>query len=120
MDLTVIEELRGASGVIIVDSVRGGKEPGTVSKYAFTPQEGDLSELPSLHSLKLSDILDLAISSGILSCPVVIVGVEPKDDSMGIGLSPEVEAALPRAIEAVITELSEMGHASGNPQAGYD
>jgi hydrogenase maturation protease len=106
MDLTVIEKLQGASRVIVVDAVRGGKEPGTVSKYILTPRKGDLSELPSLHSLALSDVLDLAISSGILTCPVVIVGVEPKDDSLGVGLSPEVESALPKVIEAVIKELS--------------
>jgi len=106
MDLTVIERLRGASKVIIVDSVRGGREPGTVSKYSITPRKGDLSELPSLHSLKLSDIIDLAMSTGILTCPVVIIGVEPKDDSLGTGLSSEVESALPKAIEVIIGELS--------------
>ena len=106
MDLTVIEGLRGASKVIIVDTVRGGKEPGTVSKYTLAPRKDDLSELPSLHSLKLGDILDLAMVSGILTCPVVIVGVEPKDDSLGMGLSSEVESALPKAMEIVINELS--------------
>ena len=105
MDLTVIENLQGASRVIVVDAVRGGKEPGTVSKYALAPRKGDLTQLPSLHSLALSDILDLAMSSGMLTCPVVIVGVEPKDDSLGVGLSPEVESALPKVIEAVIKEL---------------
>jgi hydrogenase maturation protease len=105
MDFAVIENLQGSSRVIVVDAVRGGKEPGTVSKYAFTPRKGDLTQLPSLHSLVLSDILDLATSSGMLTCPVVIVGVEPKDDSQGVGLSPEVESALPKVIEAVIKEL---------------
>ena len=106
MDLTLIEKLQGASKVIVVDAVRGGKEPGAVSRYTLTPRKGDLSELPSLHSLALSDVLDLAVSSGILTCPVVIVGVEPKDDSLGIGMSPEVESALPRVIDAIIKELS--------------
>jgi hydrogenase maturation protease len=108
MDLTVIEKLHGASTVIVVDAVRGGKEPGTVSKFAFVPRRDDLTELPSLHSLELSDVLDLASSTGILTCPVVIVGVEPKDDSLGNGLSPEVEAAVPKAIEAVIKELGRL------------
>ena len=106
MDFTVIEKLQGASRVIVVDAVKGGKEPGTISKYTLTSRKGDLRELPSLHSLKLSDILDLAMSSGILTCPVVILGVEPKDDSPGIGLSPDVESALPKVIEAAIKELS--------------
>jgi hydrogenase maturation protease len=105
MDLTMIEKLQGASKVIIVDSVRGGKEPGTVSKYTLTRRKGEGAELPSLHSLKLHDILDLAMATGILTCPVVIIGVEPKDDSLGEGLSPEVELAIPKVIEAVIAEL---------------
>ena len=106
MDLTLIETMQGASKVIVVDAVRGGKEPGAVSRYTLTPRKGDLFELPSLHSLALSDVLDLAVSSGILTCPVVIIGVEPKDDSLGIGMSPEVESALPRVIDAIIKELS--------------
>jgi hydrogenase maturation protease len=106
MDFTVIEKLRGASRVIVVDAVKDGKEPGTISKYTLTSRKGDLPKLPSLHSLKLSDILDLAMSSGILTCPVVILGVEPKDDFLGIGLSPSVESALPKMIQAVIKELS--------------
>jgi hydrogenase maturation protease len=106
MDLDVIQNLQDASKVIVVDAVRGGKGAGTVSKYALTPRKGDLTELPSLHSLKLSDILDLAVSSGILTCPVVVIGVEPKDDSPGIGLSPEVESALTKVIEAVIKEIT--------------
>jgi hydrogenase maturation protease len=106
MDLTLIEKLQGTSKVIVVDSVRGGKEPGTVSKYTLTPRKAELSELPSLHSLTLHDILDLAVSSGILTCPVVIVGVEPRDNSPGEGLSCEVESALAKAIEAITEELS--------------
>jgi hydrogenase maturation protease len=105
MDFTVIENLEGPSRVIVVDAVKGGREPGTISRYTLTPRKGDLAELPSLHSLKLTDIFDLAMKSGILTCPVVILGVEPRDDSPGIGLSPSVESALPKVIEAVIKEL---------------
>jgi hydrogenase maturation protease len=106
MDLAVIGTLQDASKVIIIDAVKSGKEPGTISKYTFTPRKEEIAELPSLHSMKLSDLLDIAMSSGALTCPVVIVGVEPKDDSPGTELSSEVESALPRVIEAVIKELS--------------
>jgi hydrogenase maturation protease len=105
MDLAIVEDLRDASKVIIVDALRSGKEPGAVSKYTFTRRTQDLAELPSLHSMKLSDLLDIAVSSGILTCPVIIVGVEPKNDSPGTKLSFEVESAIPEAIEAVIKEL---------------
>jgi hydrogenase maturation protease len=105
MDLAIVEDLRDASKVIIVDALRSGKEPGAVSKHTFTRRTQDLAELPSLHSMKLSDLLDIAVSSGILTCPVIIVGVEPKNDSPGTKLSFEVESAIPEAIEAVIKEL---------------
>jgi hydrogenase maturation protease len=108
MDLSVIETLRGASSVIMVDALKGGKKPGTVSKYLFTPRKESPSELPDLHNLKLSDILDFATNSGILTCPVTIVGVEPKDDSLGEGLSSEVEAALPETLHTVVKELENL------------
>jgi hydrogenase maturation protease len=106
LDLAIIGNIQDASKVIIVDAVRGGKEPGTVSKYTFARRSQDLAELPSLHGMELSDVLDIAVSSGILTCPVVIVGVEPKNDSPGTELSFEVESALPKAVEAVMKELS--------------
>lgn len=105
MDLAVIGTLQDASKVIIVDAVKGGKQPGTISKYKFTPRKEEIVELPSLHSMKLSDLLDIAMSSGTLTCPVILLGVEPKDDSPGTELSPEIESALPKVIEAVIREL---------------
>jgi hydrogenase maturation protease len=105
MDLAIIGDLQDASKVIIVDTLRSGKKPGTISKYIFTRRTQDLAELPSLHSMKLSDLLDIAVSSGILTCPVVIVGVEPRDDSPGTELSIEVESAFPKVIEAVMKEL---------------
>jgi hydrogenase maturation protease len=105
LDFAVIEGLHGASRLVALDAVRGGKKPRTISKYMLTPRKGDLSELPSLHGLALSDVLDLAASSGILTCLVVVIGVEPKDDSPGPGLSPEVETTLPSVIEALIKEL---------------
>jgi len=105
MNLSIIETFQGASKLIIVDSVKGGKKPGTVSQYTITGRKGDLDRLSSLHSLKLTDIIDLAISAGILTCPIIIIGVEPKNVSLGEGLSPEVERALPQAVEAVIREL---------------
>jgi hydrogenase maturation protease len=106
IDLGVIQNLQDASKLIVVDSVKSGKEAGTLTKYAITTRKGELTELPNLHSLKLTDVIDLAMSSGILRCPVVIIGVEPKDDSPGIGLSREVESALQQVIAEVIREIS--------------
>ncbi len=105
MDFTILENVRGASKIVVVDALKSGQKPGTVSKFTIAPRKGKLTALPSLHSLALTDVIDVALSSGIINSPVVIVGVEPNDDSMGEGLSPEIQSALPKAIQAVLDEL---------------
>ena len=105
MDLSLLGYFQGASKLVVVDAFKSGKPPGTVSKYSIAPREEPLSQLPSLHSLQLFDIFDLASQAGLLSCPVIIIGVEPKDCSPGEEMSEELTAALPRAVGEVIKEL---------------
>ena len=54
-------------------------------------------------------LLNCARQTGVLKCPIVIVGVEPKDCTPGEGLSVEVNEALPKAINAVLEELTLSG-----------
>jgi hydrogenase maturation protease len=105
MDLTLLEYFQGASKIVVVDALKSGNPPGTVSKYLIAPREDTLTQLPSLHGLQLFDLFDLAQQAGLLSCPVIIVGVEPKDCSPGEEMSEELAEALPRAVDVVIKEL---------------
>ncbi len=105
MDLTLLEYFQGASKLVVVDALKSGNPPGTVSKYSIAPREDTLTQLPSLHGLQLFDLFDLAKQAGLLSCPVIIVGVEPKDCSPGEEMSEELADALPRAVDEVIKEL---------------
>ena len=100
-DLWLLSEFSGASRLIIVDAVRSGSVPGTVSEYEVAPRQDPLSSLPELHSLELHDLIDFASRTGLLSCPVTIIGVEPKDCGVGEGLSPEVERAIPEVVALV-------------------
>ncbi len=38
----------------------------------------------------------------------VIIGIEPKEIDPAVGLSPEVEAAIPRVIELVLEEIANL------------
>ena len=91
--------------LVVVDAVRGGGEPGTI--YRLTPddiEEADRNPL-SLHEWDLMDSLKLSRywTEGI---EVVIIGVEPAEMEWGLELSPQVEAAMPRIIDAVLREVS--------------
>jgi len=100
-DLWLLSEFSGAQRIIIVDAVRSGSAPGTVTEYEVAPRPGSLSSLPGLHSLELHDLIDFAGRMGLLSCPVAIIGVEPKDCGVGESLSPEVEQAIPEVVALV-------------------
>ena len=106
MDLSLVSYFGGASRVIVVDALRAGLPPGTVSKFMVKGEGGPVSHL-NLHELQFYEVFDLAIQAGILTCPVVIVGVEPKDWGVGEGLTQELETALPGIVGAVADEARE-------------
>jgi hydrogenase maturation protease len=91
--------------VIIIDAVQGGEEPGTV--YRLTRKDIDMGKtrlLSSLHEIDLPYVLNVAALMGKHIEPVII-GVEPKDISVGLELSPEIEAKIPEVIEMVMKEI---------------
>jgi hydrogenase maturation protease len=102
----LLDTLAGRRQVIIIDAVRTGSEPGTI--FRFTPE--DISscgeQLTSLHQVGLLETLDLV--DHLLDSPpeeVIILGVEPKEIGWGLELSAEVEAAVPKVIELIMSEL---------------
>jgi len=93
-----------AGRIIVIDALRGGARPGTI--YRLSPD--DLmreTERPlSLHQVGLLEVLGMARQIGG-DPEVVIIGVEPKEISWGMELTPEVQARLPRVMDAVFEEL---------------
>ena len=102
----LLDTLAGRRQVIIIDAVRTGSEPGTI--FRFTPEDISTSreQLTSLHQVGLLATLDLV--DHLLDSPpeeVIILGVEPKEIDWGLELSAEVEAAVPKVIELITSEL---------------
>jgi formate dehydrogenase subunit gamma len=106
-DLWLLSEYSGASQLIIIDAVRSGSSPGTVSEYEVEPRPGPLDSLPGLHSLELHDLIDFASRTGLLSCPLAVIGVEPKDCSPGEGLSVEVGRSVPAVVALVVNKFEQ-------------
>ena len=93
-----------AERIIVIDALRGGEKPGTI--YRLSPDDlmGETERPLSLHQVGLLEVLGMARQLGG-EPQVVIIGVEPKEISWGMELTPEVEARLPRVIDAVFEEL---------------
>jgi hydrogenase maturation protease len=99
--LSIIQE---AERIIVIDALKGGGEPGTI--YRVTPDDlmGETERTLSLHQVGLLEVLGMVRQLGG-DPQVVIIGVEPKEISWGMELTPEVEAKLPKVIETVLGEL---------------
>jgi hydrogenase maturation protease len=105
LELGTLWQFRSARRLLVVDALKSGSTPGTVSKYSLLPGSAAQARLPDSHGLELGDAMDVIGSEGP-SLPVTIIGVESKDCGFGEGLTKEVAAAVPEAVEAILAELA--------------
>ncbi|MFZ5646627.1 MAG: hydrogenase maturation protease [Bacillota bacterium] len=86
--------LAGSKYVIAVDSLLGGGPPGTV--YLLRPEEIDREIDAGVfrHEDDFLGVLDLMACCGIRP-EVIIVGVEPKEITYSLDLSPEILERIP-------------------------
>jgi hydrogenase maturation protease len=97
--------IRGAARLIVVDTIKGGGEPGSI--YRFAREDAPAGRLPlltSAHQVGILEVLDLLGLMGRVP-RTVFFGVEPASLEMGMELSPVVAAKLPRVVELVREEL---------------
>lgn len=94
--------------VIVVDAIQAGSSPGQVYRIVLE----DRSYKPKLfalspHESDLEQILAMATSIGRGPQEIVIIGCEPQDLSWGLEMSAEVQAAMAKVIEQVLTEIAQ-------------
>jgi hydrogenase maturation protease len=91
--------------LIVIDAVRGGQAPGTL--YRFSPAAVEAGALPmnSLHQVGLLETLRLGELVDCRPQETVIIGCQPEETGLGIGLSPVIQAQIERAAALVINEI---------------
>jgi hydrogenase maturation protease len=104
--LGLVSLMEGWRRVILVDAANVGQPPGGFVR--FTPQEARLmgSDQPSsVHNAGLREALLLAETLELLPDEIVIYGMQPANLDWDDGLSPQVEAAMPKMVRAILDEL---------------
>lgn len=99
--LYLLDEMEGFERVVVVDAVRTGVRPaGAV--LSFDLEDLRTPEGPSPHALGLPSAVARARGAGApVPSRIHVVAVEVEDmETMGEGLTPAVEGALPAAVEA--------------------
>ena len=108
--LSIVQQLMdGYQGLIVVDAVDRGAEPGTV--FVLEPDVQDPAAIPfdewqnrfsNLHLAEPSRVFLLARALDVLPGRVVLVGCQVRDvEGLGQRLSPPVQAAVAVAAERV-------------------
>jgi hydrogenase maturation protease len=101
----LINFFEGKEKVIIVDAVKTDDTPGSVYKLDLSVVQEDETVQLSLHQIGLKNVFKMA-SMMDLNPEVTLIGIVPKDyQDYNIGLSDEVEKAIPLAIETVLKEI---------------
>jgi hydrogenase maturation protease len=101
----LVDLLADRRKVIVVDAVAGDAAPGTILR--LTPEDllPDPGEMVSLHQLGLVESLHMAAQLGCSPQEVAIIAIQPKTIRPGLDLSAEIQASVPRAVQAVLAEL---------------
>jgi hydrogenase maturation protease len=102
----LLDLFQGARKLVFIDAADMSLAPGAVVR--FTPDEiRSQSEIPrfSAHDVGVLEVLELARALGQCPPEVVIIGVQPKEISGGMDLTPEVQAVLPQVLEAALKEI---------------
>src|SRR5262249_60077627 len=100
------ELLAECDGLILVDAVDRGADPGTV--FEIEPEVLDGEHVADVHLANPERVLTMAKAMGVLPERVLIVGCQPAEiDELERGLSPAVESAVEVAavrVEAAVRD----------------
>ncbi|MBN2526864.1 MAG: hydrogenase maturation protease [Deltaproteobacteria bacterium] len=108
--LDLLSEFEGEDMVVVVDAVSSGSEPGTLSVLPWQHIEKVSGTPVTSHDIGLDEVMKIGrmLQPEQMPKEVIFVGVEGKDfSSIGHSLSPEVQHAIPKALQAIENILAQ-------------
>lgn len=110
----LLESWQEADVVILVDAVRSGGAPGTISRFDAHEQALPVAFFRySTHAFSVAEAVALARTLHRLPPRFVVYGIEGHTFAAGIGLSPAVEAAVEHVVTQVRREIVNQTNAAG-------
>jgi len=104
--LMLIEE---CSHLLVLDAADARQPPGTLIQLRREQIPLYAGIKMSQHQVTFQEVLGLANIRGKLPPHLHLIGIQPSDLSIGLGLSPEVEAILPEMNEQALVILHQWG-----------
>ncbi|MDX1886010.1 hydrogenase maturation protease [Mycolicibacterium sp. 120270] len=100
----ILDAWAGRPAVVVDAAAGSGMVPGRIRRW--TPEGATTSVGTSSHSFGLAQTYALGRALGLLPASLVVFTVDIADAGMGPGLSAQVSAAIPDAVEAVLAEIA--------------
>jgi hydrogenase maturation protease len=106
------EVMRGYDSLVLIDVMRGEQPPGTL--YVLEPEEAEIAagiedgEMIDPHAMDPQTVLRFVRAVSGWPGSVVVIACEPAEVDYGLGLSPEVADAVPRAVALVAETLADL------------
>ena len=95
------------SHILILDAVKTGNKPGTIVRIDDPP--AFFQKKVSPHQIGLADVMGMAVITDTMPQNIALFGIEPKELSTGLELSPEVAGKLSQLVDLVADELKAIG-----------
>ena len=103
--MNLLPLIETADAVLFLDAIRLGTTAGTVHELQGDAVPRRLAHKLSPHQIDLGEVLAIAMLRGTLPRRLHALGIEPAVVKMGVGLSPEVEAAMPDLLARITARL---------------
>ena len=107
--LRLLDFLEGMDAAILVDAIQVSSAAGTIIHIGSDELAGFSINSRSSHGWGIAETLQLGQSlyPSLGKCRITLIGIVGKDYSMGVGLSQEVNAAMPIAVEIIEREIQK-------------
>ncbi len=109
LGIELTQYVTGTKNLLVIDSINGGAEPGTVFRFEDDEVMAHFQDKLSAHEVGIQDVLALLSVTGRKIPRVVVIGAQPWDLGAGVGLSPRMKDLLPRMAEMALKELAAWG-----------
>jgi hydrogenase maturation protease len=115
--LALLDRLADLDGLVALDAMILGKQPGTVTVLESEDMDAHLRrQHGSVHEVGLSDIMDALRLRGELPANRALIGIEPADMDWGTEPTASVAAAVPDAAALAMGLIREW-RANTRPEA---
>ena len=109
LGIELTQYVTGTNKLLVIDSINGGAEPGTVFRFHNDAIMEHFQDKLSAHEVGIQDVLALLTVTGHKIPAVILIGAQPFDVEAGVGLSDGMQALLPQIVEQALKDLSSWG-----------